>query len=192
MTDQELAAWETAQIAPQPAFYVALGLFTHKFGNVDMQLTRVHAHLLGARDFEAFAEKHCSRVTAGTRAEKIVAAAQAGRPMGPQFGARLSIYQNVILKLRNRLMHDEIIADGERLRLIAIDRFDPGQAEDVRPNQKPERVVHLYDLRAAAQWLDDFYRDVCAAAEQTWEPDGAFEVDDCKASDQSPVQIDWS
>lgn len=191
MSDQELMAWEAGQVAPEQAFYVTLGLFTHKFGNVDMQLTRLHAHLLGARDFEAFAEKHCDRVAAGTRAEKIVAAARAGRPMGPRFEARFSIYQNALLKLRNRLMHDEIIAEGERLRLIAIDRFNPGRTEEVRPNQKPERVVCLRDLRAAAQWLDDFYSDVNTAAEQTWDPEGAFEVDDCKASDQAPVQIDW-
>lgn len=189
--DQELAAWEAEETAPQRAFYVALGLFTHKFGNADMQLTRLHAHLLGARDFDAHAKLH-GRWTAGDRARLIDEAANANRPMGPKFASRFAIYRQVIMPLRNRLMHDEIIADGEGLRLIAIDRFDPGQAEDVRPNRKPERVLCLRDLRAAAQWLDDFYKDVNAAAERTWSPDGVFEVDDCVASDQPPLQIDWN
>lgn len=191
MTEDYLKAWERAQVDPRTAFYSTLGLFTHKFGNVDMQLTRLHAHILEVRNFEVFADDICRKMTAGRRAEEIKKAAKTRRPMGPNFAARFDIYEQEMVEFRNRIMHDEIIVEGDKLRLIAIDRYNPGQPEVVRPNQRPEIEVGLVDLRRSAHWLDAFYCDVCKAADAIWDPDGQLEVETAHAEDEAPIKVWW-
>lgn len=184
MTEDDIRRWLATEVQPNQPLYDTLGVFTHKFGTGDLRLTRLHAHLEGCRNFEDFADK--KKATAGVRVTKIRETAASGRQLGEVFSGRLDIYSEVVL-LRNRLMHDEVTADADGIKLISLDRYEVHDGEGtVRPSARPQIKFRMVEISAVSFWLHTFADDVAELAEKIWDTDAAVEIDQYRSADRCP------
>ena len=147
--------------------YPAIGLFTRWFNAVELQISRLLAHVLDMREFERF-ELLARGLMPRQKVESLKKACGAYYPLDEALIARLEYFEKRCVKMRNQISHSNAMPEADRIHFGSIGEM-PGYADDpTRPMKKRPTCYTIKEIFIDALWLRDFYYDLDVACVQTW------------------------
>ncbi len=170
LTESQVKTRASVSIRNARPLLEIIGLYLKAFTDVEQQIERNIAHLLRIYNFETF-DMLANRIPIQQKLSKLKKAAEARNSvLSVQIIARLNLFSDKCVEIRNDLAHGTVYLHGDDVLVTSMGRplHNPSGYQKIWPRAHPPKRWTVHEIKQHALWLHNFYLDLDSLAASTF------------------------